>query len=641
MKKILLVLVLIVILARCSFGYITVLTDTNGVLMGPTNFFSTNIVKLTNALAQVGYASGDPLGAAAAAVAQATNASPSFVITNITSGNIAPLAPGTLNINMGAGALTGGSVSVGTITGNGNNITSLNPANLTGTIPLSVMPFTNHYLPFQTYATLSTNPFPNLCSPWPQYAFSKTFGNTVNSPATVRQYAFGAYLINEDKDTSKGNQYIFVCFANPPNAPNVTLKLSCAADATASDYIIGLTDQGYGNQSTTNVPISTTGTNFSFSHAAVDQQAFVIQCTDGARQLMVSKLSLTFQPAPTNIGMTNAFYRYETTRRQLRTYSDTPQWGYSPFYSPYEDTMLGGITSVRMRTSAPALTFEIYQNAANANLVYYAYVDGVLKQTYSSLGKYYQLFDLSLDGNEHQVEFVQAYPTGYSGLLRAVYCGQQYPFTFMNDNTPSSLGIFVYGDSIMCSINENSDYNRTTKAIIEQLTGADVTYHCQGGASFYVDYTNGTTRQIYREVARAQPAYFWSAMLFNDWNGGLWGNTNNFATNVAIIIDNIHKVSPATLCFIQLGITEGGNNETYSNANGNSIAQYRNALSLLTNGVNAYTGDARTNYTVIVPQSSINGNGLNVSGDNIHPTSAGSAQLGNRISRTLFNYWYK
>jgi len=86
--------VLSFVICHSSFAYVTVLTDTNGVLMGPTNFFSTNIVKLTNALTAAGYSAGGGSSSSSSGVAYTTNfmaygsLTNQFLITNSVAGNL-------------------------------------------------------------------------------------------------------------------------------------------------------------------------------------------------------------------------------------------------------------------------------------------------------------------------------------------------------------------------------------------------------------------------------------------------------------------------------------------------------------------------------------------------------------------------
>ena len=606
MKKLFIIFALA--LSSSAFAYNAVLSDTNGVLVTPTNIFAANIMALTNALQAAGYSAGTSGGSA--------------IATNDPSGN-----PIVTNLNVTfSGGTTG---SVARVGGQFNLVVG------SSNIPAVSLP------QWRNPAQVSTNYFPNLLSASPQFTLT-AFG--VNSLSTMLvRYKNGCYYCNEDLSSTanggNGNQYIFSTFRAPDNCTNVVLTLQVAAVGSAtSQALFGLSDYGYGNQVVTNpASLGTSFQTFTFQRAPIDLQAIVIQVLDGSRTLMVSNINLTFQPAPTNPVLTGNFVRYEAQKRNFRMAGGSAVTYNQTTTRSWDASHVGASAILRMQTAATNLFLDVYEWGGGAGFVFNVYTNGVWYKNLTTQAKYIQGFDLPLSGTLTTVEVVTPYSSGANvAQIRAVLAPAGVVFNYM-DNTAAEVGYF-YGDSILSSINQTTDYSLTTKAIIENLTEMDLVWRCSSGMAFWNDYT-ADLKTIYTEIGRAQPNFIWDEMLYNDWNQNVWSGTNQFQTNLATAYDNFNKCAPGATIFVQLGIKSTQANEAAVNSAGLTLEQFRQAKRNIVNGTNQFTGIARTNYCIVVEPGTVFTTN-NISGDSIHPIDAGGAQIGKNIGYLIFkNKW--
>lgn len=144
MKKLFLTGVLSVALAGQSFGYVSVLADTNGGLKTPTNFFAGSIEQLTNALHGAGY---PPAGGNAGTFLN-TNLASGVVVTNggaVWIGTNRPPFVGGLSTTNGyfTYVTNGGVITASLVLTNLSGTTTSSPAFFPNYDGLVVLPYTN------------------------------------------------------------------------------------------------------------------------------------------------------------------------------------------------------------------------------------------------------------------------------------------------------------------------------------------------------------------------------------------------------------------------------------------------------------------------------------------------------------------
>jgi len=381
------------------------------------------------------------------------------------------------------------------------------------------------------------------------------------------------------------------------------------------------------NQNTSLMPYATTNTVTptpqAFTVTGATNGNYLLNIHTAGNGVAVSNnIALTFAPAPTDPVLSAPFVRYRVTPQQV--FGDAGSYGYYGQHEVYQGqyadqsvTRASPSSYVEFKTTATNIALEIFAQAA----AQYATisVNGVVVTNITSQASGTPIFrniypyNINSSQNMNTIRVV-----GYRGNqdgLSAVYVPTGSSVEFKSHEPQRKL--LIIGDSIMTSLNTTNRFN-TIARMLEQVLPLRVFNYSSFGISLYDMWqTSPNKLWLSDAISESDPSDVWIEQSFNDWAHANWASTNTFISCYGNIVDTIHSYLPRATIYCQSAIPVG---PTYSgtNANGETLAQYRTAVQ--------YVTLSRTNYCIFVDGTSVI-QARDISADDVHPTDSGNVHI--------------
>lgn len=450
----------------------------------------------------------------------------------------------------------------------------------------------------------TTSFYPPLTSP----NWLETFGAPSFIPL-VRTDANGAYKVDEDGSSG----FLWFNFQPPSNATTVTISASLTATGSATTANFGLRDPVnniLAAQAFT-VP-SGSWTNVSTNYVGNVAMAAVIIPSAG---IVVSNLSITFSPTPTNLALVGAYKRYEVLNRfNMRNASAGVPNGDQ---GSEEST-------VSFLTSASVITLEATTTHASAKIS--VFTNNVLMTNWAAgNSKAYTLCDLRLSGTPTRVDVVNSFGNSWNqqNSLRAVFCPSTNYVEFLSQQP--ARRVWIYGDSIVGGQNWVTSAADSMAKQLEKILDANVYLFATGGGTLSDDLTNRKGKLL-KSLASVNPTDVLIEIGRNDWNGSTYANTNAFTLAYAPLVDAIHAMVPAAAIYLQTPIPQ---NASEAGTGQGSLTDWRNAITSI--------GNSRPNFCVVISGPSIMTT-ADLSGDLLHPTDVGNGKYAKGLATAMWTF---
>jgi hypothetical protein len=407
----------------------------------------------------------------------------------------------------------------------------------------------------------------------------------------IRVDTNGNYLLNENKNPTPIYAWLQYPFRPPVGSTQVLVS--------ADFYSIYGTNTGMRYAYTTpSTAISLLETNFTVPASGPTNIALNYNTTTSDLGLLlwpiysgshnssvlISNLTLSFLPAPTNAGMVGSWKRSDILPRYLNHDAlNTTRYIYAQKYSSRN---VQACSRLQFNTSATNLTIESVSESSS--WPFYVFTNGVFAQSFTPTVRASEYWDVVLSGINNDVEIIypisQNFPdTGVhvGSFVRGIFCAADASINFVESKPDRKF--WVFGDSIQIwGRGEGGLWPR-----LERLIDIDYTLHAIGGSGLTNMWATDRINFLRSFVAaKASDAYI--AIGFNDYFGSWWG-TNAFATNYGNMLDLMHQASPGTTIYCQAPIVSA--NES-ANALGLTLSDFRKVI--------ADQAQARSNFVVYI-----------------------------------------
>lgn len=267
------------------------------------------------------------------------------------------------------------------------------------------------------------------------------------------------------------------------------------------------------------------------------------------------------------------------------------------------------------------------------------YVDGAPLQSFSPTSQGLAGFVFLLDGQPHTVEVYSPYQqydaTTVGNIIGGfIYRVQCYGGPVRILGRPATAKqLVVYGDSIASTALAAPDAQNGWIPLLRRSGFAGrISLESWGGRALWDDsgavggYGFPSLAALATQLVGlgfgAPTLEVWDAMGFNDWGLSHWSDTS-YGAACATLYDAIHAAAPAAQVFAQTILITGS--EGAGNAFGKTPADYRAAKAAAAVG---------RSWVTVVSGPTLMAAG-NLSGDGVHPTTAGHAQLATNIGPLL------
>ena len=338
--------------------------------------------------------------------------------------------------------------------------------------------------------------------------------------------------------------------------------------------------------------------------------------------------------------MRPALRNYET--RAIPAFASEP---YAPLLSDYHDSTDEQTLSGAVKRHNSFARLKLITSGTSLRIGYVADFASNAWLTIFTNGAP-QTVTLTADGSAHTVDVTL--PSGSTKVID-IWEGPQFGYYepsiqsggvvtslevldgqfYMMAATRPTRRVIVYGDSISQGypVVPASSY---IGLIRQSKFDGGISSYGSGGRSIYEDKTQQTLAVVASilsaGLALVQPGGRQDLLVAigtNDWGQALDGGVANYQTSVATLVDLVHTSAPSAKVHLVSPIVRSG--EATPNAQGNTLAQYRTAMSTVasTRGPWCTYHDASTVLT------------LGELSDGVHPNASGYATLASYFAGLL------